>query len=116
MRLSHPLLKYRSNNELYETLLHELIHGWIWLTKTRKERNIGRDGHGPDFIKKMNEINAETGLQLSVYHKFRDEVYKAQEHVWLCDGKCSAVPPFYGRVARANNRPPGPNDWWFSDH
>ena len=116
VRLSYPLLKYRSLAELYETLLHELIHAWLWLTKTRKELNIGRDGHGPDFTKKMNQINAETGLRLSVYHSFRDEVYKAQGHVWLCDGTCSTKPPFFGRVARANNRPPGPQDWWFSEH
>ena len=62
VRHSRPLLKYRSLNELYETLLHELIHAWLMLTKTREERNIGRDGHGPDFIKKMNEINSKTGL------------------------------------------------------
>ena len=46
VRLSHPLLKYRSLNELYETLLHELIHAWLFITKSR---NVGRDGHGPDF-------------------------------------------------------------------
>ena len=74
VRLSKPLLKYRSFDELLETLLHELIHAWLFLTKDRKTRDIGRDGHGPDFLAKMNEINNTTGLRLSVYHGFRDEV------------------------------------------
>ena len=70
MRLSLPLLKYRSLNELYETLLHELIHAWLFLTKNKHERNDGRDGHGPDFLEKMKEINEMTGLKLTVYHTF----------------------------------------------
>ena len=74
VRLSKPLLKYRSLDELLETLLHELIHAWLFLTKDRRTRDIGRDGHGPDFLAKMKEINNTTGLRLSVYHGFRDEV------------------------------------------
>ena len=61
-------------NELLETLLHELIHAYLFVTKDQKSRRIGHDGHGPDFIEKMLEINEVTGLQLSVYHSFRDEV------------------------------------------
>ena len=89
VRLSLPLLKYRSMNELYETLLHELIHAWLFLTKNKHERNDGHDGHGPDFLVKMREINDMTGLKLSVYHTFSEEVEQARGHVWLCDGKCS---------------------------
>ena len=74
VRLSQPLLKYRTLHELYETLLHELIHAWLFLTKNAHDRNDGHDGHGPDFKAKMNEINEMTGLKLSVYHTFQDEV------------------------------------------
>lgn len=87
VRLSRPLLKYRSLSELLETLLHELIHAWLFVTKTRHTRDDGADGHGPDFIKKMLEVNEITGLNLSVYHTFRDEVDLARKHVWLCNGK-----------------------------
>ena len=74
MRLSKPLLKYRSHEELLETLLHEMIHAWLFVTKTRHTRNDGSDGHGPDFIEKMLEVNMMTGLRLSVYHTFVNEV------------------------------------------
>ena len=78
VRLSKPLLQYRALNELLETLLHELIHAWLFVTKTRHTRNDGADGHGPDFIEKMLEINETTGLKLSVYHTFLNEVDQAR--------------------------------------
>ena len=37
-----------------ETLLHEMIHAYMFLTGNR---NTGRDGHGPAFIDKMTDIN-----------------------------------------------------------
>ena len=101
---------------MLETLLHELIHAWLFVTKTRHTRNDGADGHGPDFIEKMQEINEITGLKLSVYHGFRDEVEQMRKHVWLCNGKCAHKPPYYGIVKRAKNMPPGPKDRWFARH
>jgi len=109
IRLSRPLLQLRTVNDLLETLLHEMIHAWLFLTKSDHERDDGIDGHGPDFIDKMVEINTVTGLKLSVYHEFHDEVARHQEHVWLCDGQvCPKKPPYYGVVRRARNMPPGP--------
>ncbi len=61
---------YRTLENLLETLLHELVHAYLFLTKTRYARDDGVDGHGPDFIFKMLEINETTGLKLSVYHSF----------------------------------------------
>jgi predicted SprT family Zn-dependent metalloprotease len=117
VRLSRPLLNYRTLENLQETLLHEMIHAWLFLTKSRHSRDDGVDGHGPDFIEKMIEINATTGLRLSVYHQFDDEVDRCREHVWLCDGKvCTKKPPYYGAIKRSKNLPPGPNDWWFALH
>lgn len=116
VRLSKPLLKYRSVNELLETLLHELIHAFLFVTKDRRSRDIGDDGHGPDFIEKMLEINEVTGLRLSVYHTFSNEVDQARKHVWLCNGKKCNRPPFFGVVKRARNMPPGPQDYWFAKH
>ena len=117
VRLSKPLLQYRSLKELLETLLHEMIHAFLFVTKTRHTRNDGIDGHGPDFIKKMVEINEVTGFKLSVYHTFSEEVDQARKHVWLCNGRvCPKKPPYFGVVQRARNMPPGPQDWWFAKH
>lgn len=33
--LSKPLLQFRNNNELKETLLHEMIHGYLLLTNPK---------------------------------------------------------------------------------
>lgn len=33
--LSESLLKFRSNNELKETLLHEMIHGYLFITNPK---------------------------------------------------------------------------------
>lgn len=74
VRLSKKLLQFRSTDNLLETLLHEMIHAYLFLTKNKYERNDGIDGHGKDFVKKMTEINQVTGLKLSVYHTFHDEV------------------------------------------
>ena len=101
---------------MLETLLHELIHAYLFLTKDKYERKDGEDGHGKDFLELMKKINQVTGLKLSVYHTFHDEVDLSREHVWLCPGKCSQVPPHFGAVKRARNMPPGPHDWWFQKH
>jgi len=53
---------------------------------------------------------------LSVYHSFHDEVALAQNHVWMCDGKCGNQPPFYGVIKRARNAPPTEQDFWFAKH
>lgn len=46
------LLQFRPAIELKETLLHEMIHAWMFLCKIRDS-----DDHGPKFKAKMNFIN-----------------------------------------------------------
>ncbi|CDW71079.1 dead-box atp-dependent rna helicase 18-like [Stylonychia lemnae] len=92
IRLSKQLLKYRSEKELQETLIHEMIHAHLFLTKKGYSRD-GTDGHGPvivknskslqqDFQSKMKEINGITGFKITVYHSFHDEVdsYRKKLH------------------------------------
>lgn len=45
VRLSKSLLKFRKLNELLETLIHEMIHAYLFLTKKSYTRD-GSDGHG----------------------------------------------------------------------
>lgn len=59
--LSEPLLKLRPRKDLIETLLHEMIHAYLFLT----ENNRDRDGHGPEFHKHMYRINKEAGKMYS---------------------------------------------------
>lgn len=73
IRLSKPLLKLRSEKELLETLIHEMIHAYLFLTKPSYSRD-GTDGHGKDFQSHMHKINSMLDLNISVYHSFHDEV------------------------------------------
>lgn len=112
IRLSLPLLQLRSRRDLVETLLHEMIHGFLFVT--REDDN--HESHGEKFHFHMYRINQMTGTKISVYHTFHDEVRSYQTHVWKCDGPCQNRRPFFGLVKRAMNRKPGPNDTWWKQH
>ncbi|KAF9418354.1 hypothetical protein HW555_004784 [Spodoptera exigua] len=110
--LSEPLLKLRPRKDLIETLLHEMIHAFLFVTN----RDQDRDGHGPNFQAHMHRINKSAGLNISIYHSFHDEVKLYQTHWWRCNGLCQTVRPHFGIVRRSMNRAPGPNDFWWEDH
>uniref|UniRef100_A0A5K4EI56 Protein with SprT-like domain at the N terminus n=1 Tax=Schistosoma mansoni TaxID=6183 RepID=A0A5K4EI56_SCHMA len=106
--LSEPLLKFRPRKDLVETLLHEMIHAFLFITRRDKDR----DDHGPNFISHMHRINSLAG----VYHSFHDEVDTYRTHWWRCTGPCRDRPPYFGYVKRSMNRVPGPKDTWWSQH
>ncbi|XP_072749863.1 DNA-dependent metalloprotease SPRTN [Anoplolepis gracilipes] len=110
--LSAPLLKLRPRKDLVETLLHEMIHAYLFLTNNDRDR----DGHGPNFCKHMYRINKEAGTNITIYHNFHDEVRLYKQHWWKCNGPCQHRPPFFGTVRRSMNRAPGPTDYWWSEH
>ncbi|XP_044767020.1 DNA-dependent metalloprotease SPRTN [Coccinella septempunctata] len=110
--LSEPLLKLRPRKDLIETLLHEMIHAFLFVTHNNKDR----DGHGPEFHKHMYRINKEAGTNITVYHSFHDEVELYLQHWWRCDGPCQKWKPFFGLVRRSMNRAPGPYDRWWGQH
>jgi len=114
IRLSEPLLKFRSIKEIKETLLHEMIHAWAYIEGF--DQSDDRTGHGNHFKLKMYEINKDTGLTITVYHSFHDEVEYHRKHVWSCNGKCRNEPPYFGWVKRAMNRAPSKSDRWWNDH
>lgn len=47
IKLSAPLLQYRTANELKETLLHEMIHAFLFLTNP--SACLSEGGHGKEF-------------------------------------------------------------------
>ena len=51
IRLSEPLLKFRSITEIKETLLHEMIHAYCHFKKYDMSDDLS--GHGKYFKKKM---------------------------------------------------------------
>ena len=68
IRLSVPLLKLRPRKDFVETLLHEMIHAYLFVT----DGNDDHDGHGPAFHEHVSSIcslNSE-GLCLSGFLVF----------------------------------------------
>lgn len=112
IRLSLPLLQLRPRKDLVETLIHEMIHGFLFVTR----QDDNHESHGPKFHYHMTRINQMTGTSISVYHTFHNEVRNYQNHVWRCNGPCQNRQPYFGYVRRAMNRKPGPNDNWWSRH
>ncbi|KAJ1347345.1 hypothetical protein KIN20_002381 [Parelaphostrongylus tenuis] len=112
IRLSVPLLKLRPRKDLIETLLHEMIHAFLFVT----QRNRDRDGHGPEFQYHMCRINQMANTRITIYHSFHDEVAVYKQHIWRCNGPCRGRSPYFGYVKRSSNRAPGPNDLWWSSH
>ncbi|RWS16980.1 sprT-like domain-containing protein Spartan isoform X1 [Dinothrombium tinctorium] len=112
IRLSEPLLTLRSRSDLIETLLHEMIHAYLFVIGDRDNH----ESHGPKFHYHMYRINKEAKTNITVYHTFHDEVKYYQKHVWRCDGPCSKRPPYFGYIRRSMNRKPGPYDFWWKDH
>ena len=114
IRLSEPLLKYRSIKEMKETLLHEMIHAYCYIKQYDQSDDLS--GHGKHFKAKMKEINDLTGFNITVYHSFHDEVNLYAKYIWRCNGKCRNKKPYFGYVKRQMNRPPGPSDKWWKQH
>uniref|UniRef100_A0A0N5AJF9 SprT-like domain-containing protein n=1 Tax=Syphacia muris TaxID=451379 RepID=A0A0N5AJF9_9BILA len=112
IRLSKPLLIFRPRRDLVETLLHEMIHAYLFVTV----RDRDRDGHGARFQYHMRRINEMAGTHITIYHKFFAEVANYKQHWWRCDGPCQSRRPYFGWVKRATNRAPGPNDFWWKQH
>ncbi|TPX71909.1 hypothetical protein SpCBS45565_g00964 [Spizellomyces sp. 'palustris'] len=121
--LLEPLLKFRPRSDYINTLLHEMIHAYLFVTQNNRDR----EGHGPEFLKLAERINKQAGTNitdtLSLFFQdishllsFHDEVNHYRVHVWKCDGLCQHRPPFFGIVRRSMNRPPQPADRWWSDH
>lgn len=84
IRLSWPLLERLTTwtpyaeQELRNTLAHEMIHQWQFDVLTR------RPDHGPDFLRKMTEMNRDGGLAVTIYHSLQKEVLALARFAWRC--------------------------------
>lgn len=105
IKLSEPLLKFRPVSDMINTLLHEMIHAFLFITHNNRDH----DDHGPEFHKHMDRINSTASTSITVYHNFTDEVAFYRKHWWQCE-KCKNI------IKRAMNRKPGPYDFWWSKH
>lgn len=117
LKLSEPLLKFRPRSDVINTLLHEAIHAYFFITTScRHSRGDDGTGHGNGFLLLADAINNHGDYQITVYHTFHDEVDSYRTHIWQCDGPCRSQAPYFGMVKRSMNRPPGKSDSWFARH
>ena len=117
LKLSEPLLKYRPRSDTINTLLHEAIHAYFFVTSSwRHSRGDDGTGHGSGFLLLADAINNHGGYLVTVYHTFHDEVDSYRTHVWQCDGSCRSQAPYFGLVKRSMNRPPSKSDTWWQRH
>eukprot|EP01064_Diplonema_japonicum_P000334 TRINITY_DN10231_c0_g1_i1.p1 TRINITY_DN10231_c0_g1~~TRINITY_DN10231_c0_g1_i1.p1 ORF type:complete len:235 (+),score=29.65 TRINITY_DN10231_c0_g1_i1:163-867(+) len=105
IKLSGPLLKLRPVEDTINTLLHECIHAYLFLTKN----NTDRDDHGPCFQYHMHRINKQLGTSITIYHSFHDEVDHFRTHWWECSN-CKRI------IKRSMNRAPAPRDVGYIPH
>ncbi|OTF81311.1 sprT-like protein domain-containing protein [Euroglyphus maynei] len=77
IRLSSKLLSLRPRSDLINTLLHEMIHAYIYFANIRDT-----DSHGQYFQEFMWKINQIAHTNITVYHNFHDEVKYAQNGGW----------------------------------
>lgn len=117
LKLSEPLLKFRPRSDVIDTLLHEAIHAYFFVT-TSWRHSRGEDGtsHGEGFLLLADAVNNHGGYGISVFHTFHDEVDSYRTHIWECNGPCKSMPPFFGLVKRSMNRAPGKGDSWWAKH
>jgi predicted SprT family Zn-dependent metalloprotease len=96
IRLSLPLLQQAlqrseyGEQEIVNTLAHEMIHQWQYDILKR------RPNHGPDFLRKMTEMNRDGTLAITIYHSLQKEVLALARFSWRCR-QC-------GRVYRRQRR------------
>ncbi|KAI9677345.1 MAG: hypothetical protein M1822_008152 [Bathelium mastoideum] len=117
LKLSEPLLKYRPQSDTVNTLLHEAIHAYFFITTSwRHSRGDDGTGHGHGFLLLADAINNHGNYLVTVYHTFHDEVDSYRTHIWQCDGPCRNRPPYFGLVKRSMNRAPSKSDSWWKQH
>lgn len=90
IRLSEPLMRRLAEHtpyaeqELLNTLAHEMIHQWQFDILKRKPN------HGPDFVRKMTDMNRSGLVAITIYHSLHKEVLALAQFAWRCK-ECGRV-------------------------
>ena len=108
IELSLCLLQYRSSKEMIETLIHEMIHSYLFI----KKLNNDHTSHGSRFLSIMNVINhvcKDCNLNITVRHNFHDEIQENKSCKWECN-LCQRI------IYRPYCRPPGKHEKWWNKH
>ncbi|XP_037049005.1 sprT-like domain-containing protein Spartan [Bradysia coprophila] len=110
IELNEQLLKFRTRRDLVETLLHEMIHAFLSIKDSC-------DDHGPNFLKEMDRINAETGATVSIHHNHHNEVALYNNRLWRCNGICRKRSPQFGLIRiETGSLVDFEDQWWWSYH
>lgn len=84
IRLSLPLFERLAartayaEQELLNTLAHEMIHQWQFDVLKR------RPDHGPEFLRKMTQMNRSGEVAVTTYHSLEKEVNALSKFAWRC--------------------------------
>ena len=85
LKLSTPLLQYRPRSDTINTLLHEAIHAYFFITTSwRHSRGDDGTGHGEGFQLLADAINSHGSYEVTIFHSFHDEVVSTSRHVHPC--------------------------------
>ncbi|OQR92122.1 hypothetical protein ACHHYP_04073 [Achlya hypogyna] len=116
IRLSEPLLKLRPRADLVNTLLHEMIHAFIFLNspvrdhegarfvstalqlrprRPRSDLSVPYESHQRCWFyfnwETIDQTIPLAQTKITVYHTFNDEVDSYRVHWWKCDSKCGGT-------------------------
>ncbi|KAK7068801.1 hypothetical protein SK128_003849 [Halocaridina rubra] len=112
IHLSKVLLSQRPYKDIKNTLLHEMIHAYLYVT----EGLTLHDSHGRKFKGLMRKINSFERTKITIFHDLPKGVDDLRIHVYKCDGPCVSERPKFGILKREIERPPGPKDKWWARH
>ncbi|KAG0490958.1 hypothetical protein HPP92_007821 [Vanilla planifolia] len=88
IKLSETLLKPCSSADLKNTLLHEMIHAFLWI----KKKNNNHSDHGPNFLALASSINSNCkddverpsdGYKITMHHGFQSKTDNNDNQQWM---------------------------------
>lgn len=112
IRLSRKLLSLRPFADIIDTLLHEMIHAYLFISKIPS----GPQGHGLPFRQLMMKINQREGSRIAITHRMFAEVAAQRSCAWRCSSICRQKLLHYGWVRQVVSRPPQTHDHWPEGH
>ncbi|KAJ4296561.1 hypothetical protein N0V90_006606 [Kalmusia sp. IMI 367209] len=81
-KLLIPRVEYRPRPDIINTLLHEAIHAYFFITTSwRHSRGDDGTGHGEGFQLLADAINTHGNYEITVFHTFHDEVLSVEGRI-----------------------------------